>query len=87
LAHIADLRAKALTVAAGIKTQNPRVARIGGNDPVEYLEERALAGAIGTDEHDELTGRDGESYPVECPDPCAEGLHEPLGAHGRHGYR
>jgi hypothetical protein len=85
--RVADLRAKTCTVATGIKSQNLGIARVGGDDPIEDLEERALTGAIGADERDERARRNGEPDSIERPDPRAKGLHKPLDADGRHSYR
>src|SRR5215210_6957301 len=86
LPRVADLRAQAPTVATGIEPQNSHITRVGGNNPVEDLKERALAGAIGADEADEFSRWNRDVDSVERPDLYTEGFDKPLDVDGQRNY-
>ena len=70
-----------------VDTVEHHTSLIGGVNACDDVEERGLAGTVGTDQADDFVRRDGEIEPVER-DHAAEALHQAAGfeqrGHGCH---
>src|SRR6188508_1279762 len=83
LRHVPDTRPDSLTLGRGVEVEDVRLAARGGDKAQEDLDERALAGAVGSDEPDHaFADLDGEA--IQRSDAAWVTLRQRPGADERH---